>query len=97
VKDAYKINDAEPREYIRDPFPSLPDHVGFLDDEEYKSLADKHIAANNFDESEAKRYLSRAEALRAESSECEAKAKQHTRSLQLGRQVVNNLIQATIW
>jgi hypothetical protein len=93
LEDVHEEHNAEPRDYIRDPVPRLPDHVGFLDEEEYKSLADKHIAANNFDESEAKRYLSKAEALRAELSECEAKARQHTNSLQRGLEVVNQLMQ----
>lgn len=99
LEDGYDLedNDAEPRDYIREPVPRLPDHVGFLDEEEYKSLADKHIAANNIDEREARRYQSRAEALRAELSECEAKAKQHTKSLERGRDVVNNLIQGIMY
>ena len=99
LKDGYdlEINDAEPRDYIREPVPRLPDHVGFLDEEEYKSLADKHIAANDIDENEAKRYQRRAETLQAELSECEAKAKQHTKSLERGRDVVNNLIQGIMY
>lgn len=99
LKDGHDLedNDAEPRDYIRDPVPRLPDHVGFLDEEEYKALADKHIAANNIDERKAKRYQSRAEALRAELSEYEAKAKQHTKSLERGRDVVNSLIQGIMY
>lgn len=97
MRDGHEDNDAEPRDYIREPVPRLTGHVGFLNEEEYKSLADKHIAANNIDENEAKRYQRRAEALRAELSECEAKAKQHTESLERGRDVVNNLIQGIMY
>ena len=97
LKDVHEDSDDEPREFIRDPVPRLPDHVGFLDEEQYRSLADKHIAANNSDESEAKRYLMKAEALRAELSECEAKAKQHTQSFHRGQDVVNNLMQGIVW
>lgn len=97
LEDVHEHSDDELCDYIRDPVPRLPGHVGFLDEEQYKALADKHIAANAFDEAEAKRYLSRAVALRAELSECEAKAKQHTRSLERGRDVVNNLMQGIVY
>lgn len=90
-------SDDELCDYIRVPVPRLPDHVGFLDEEQLTSLADKHIAANDFDESEAQRYLRRAIALRAELSECEAKAEQHTKSLQKGRDVVSNLYQGILY
>lgn len=43
MEDVHEDNDAEPRDYIREPVPRLPDHVGFLDEEEHKSLADKHM------------------------------------------------------
>jgi len=97
LEDSHEDSDDELRDYIRDPVPRLPGHVGFLDEEQYKALADKHIAANAFDEDEAKRYLSRAVALRAELSQCEAKAKQHTRSLERGRDMVNNLMQGIVY
>lgn len=97
LEDVHEYSDGELCDYIRDPVPRLPGHVGFLDEEQYKALADKHISANAFDEDEAKRYLSRAVALRAELSECEAKAKQHTRSLERGRDVVNSLMQGILY
>jgi hypothetical protein len=96
-KGAHKDKNAEQPDYIRDPLPRLLDHVGVLDEDEYKALADKHIAANEIDEAEAKRYLSRAGTLRAQLSECEAKAKQHRESLQKGREVVNNLLQGIMY
>lgn len=97
LEDVHEYSDNELCDYIRDPVPRLPGHVGFLDEEQYKALANKHIAANAFDEAQAKRCLSTAVAIRTELNDCEAKAKQHTRSLERGRDVVNNLMQGIVY
>jgi hypothetical protein len=82
--DVYDDVDYEQHSYIRDPDPRLPDFVGSLGEEQLVSLAGRHIAANVFDQNQAARYASKANALRAELSACEAKAKQHAKSLQRG-------------
>jgi len=91
--DVCKVTDTGSSAYIRDPIPRV-NGLGMLDEQELQLLARKHIAANRLDQDALAMYSSKADALPAELSECEAKVKRTTASLNRGREVVETLGQA---